>query len=71
MGVGGVLEGASYFTFFWMFVFSSEYRRQNAQEWRSGGWPKRTVLVVEAASSIFVGLVLPILITWYASVGAI
>lgn len=53
------VEFAVYFFGFWMFLFSPKFRRSWLQQGRSANSIGKAFMFLEAASAIFVGVVLP------------
>ena len=64
-GASDELELIGYFIFFWAFISSKQFRESQIQEWRESGLLNRLFMILEAASSVFCGLVLPILILYW------
>ena len=64
-GAGDEFELIGYFIFFWAFIFSKQFRESQNQGWRESGLLNRLFMILEAASSIFCGFVLPILILYW------
>ena len=58
------VEFAGYFLFFWLFLFSKRYRVARVAEWRDGEWLERAFLLLEAAVSVLVGVVIPVALLW-------
>jgi len=61
-GAGDGLEVIGYFIFFWAFIFSTQFRQHQIQEWKESGVFSKFFIVIEACSSILCGVCLPIYI---------
>ena len=59
------LEIIGYFTWFWMFVFSKNFRKEWIEEFKSDNWLGNFFSVIEAISSVLVGLVGPLFLIYY------
>ncbi len=64
-GFDDELEIIGYFTWFWMFVFSESFRKTWLGEFKSDYWLGKIFNVIEAVSSILVGLVGPLFLIYY------
>jgi hypothetical protein len=64
-GGGDEFELLYYFVFFWAFVFSKKFRQSQIEEWRESGLLNRVFMSLEAVSSFFCGVILPILILYW------
>jgi hypothetical protein len=58
------IDAAGYFSFFWLFLFNRRFRAASLEEWRTGGWLERALMVFEAAVSALVGVGVPGLLLW-------
>ena len=64
-GEGDEFELLYYFIFFWAFVFSKKFRQLQIQEWRQSELLNKVFMSLEAVSSFFCGVILPILILYW------
>ena len=64
-GLSDELEIIGYFTWFWVFVFSKSFRKTWIEEFKNRNWLGKFFDVLEAISSILVGLVLPLFLIYY------
>lgn len=49
---------------FWAFLFSPTYRARVLRAWHEAGWPKRSLMVLDSAVAIIVGVGLPLFLGW-------
>jgi len=68
-GTGDGLELIGYFIFFWAFVFNKKFRAMHIQEWNASGYANRFFMILEACSSIFCGVVLPVMVLYWVFAG--
>jgi hypothetical protein len=59
-----LIEIGGYFFFFWLFLFSPNYRSLRLKEWRDGGSAERAFLLFEALVSILFGVLVPAFLIW-------
>ena len=58
---------AQYVAGFWLFLFSSRFRRRVCAIWRNRTWPTKLLIPVEIAVATSCGL-LPLVLIWWAVV---
>jgi hypothetical protein len=68
-GAGDESELIGYFVFFWVFIFSKKFRQLQIQEWKESGLLNKVFMSLEAVSSFFCGVILPILILYWIFLG--
>ena len=61
-----LIEFAGYFIGFWLFIFSKRFREGLIRKFKEGNLFKKTVIVFEVVSSIFVSVILPAILIYYA-----
>ena len=64
-GFDDELEILGYFTWFWVFVFSKSFRKAWIEDFKNENWLGKFFDILEAISSILVGLVGPLFLIYY------
>ncbi len=59
------MELIGYFAWFWLFIFSRKFRNIWIGELKSENWISRFFSLLEAISSVLVGLIGPIYLIYY------
>ena len=59
------LELPLYFFGFWLFLFNPKFRAEILRKWKESGIARRFLIIVEAASYVFCGVVIPFYLLWW------